>query len=159
MEIIEWRKDNYLLSTEKSKIDIEAVHDFLSRSYWAEGIPLETVKRSIENSLCFVICHQEMLAGFARVVSDFATFAYLADVFILPEHRGKGLSKWLVQIILGHPQLQGLRRFTLATRDAHALYAQFGFKLFAKPDRWMEIHDSDVYNRKGNIEQGTRNDE
>jgi len=148
MEIMEWRKDDYLLSTDKSKIDIKAVHDFLSRSYWAEEIPAETVKKSIENSLCFAIFHQQILVGFARVISDFATFAYLGDVFILPEHRGKGLSKWLMQIILSHPELQGLRRFTLATRDAHQLYAQFGFTLFDKPERWMQRHDPDVYKKE-----------
>ena len=150
MEIREWRKDDYVLSTDASKIDINTVHGFLSRSYWAEEIQIETVRRSIENSLCFAIYHRETLAGFARVISDFATFAYLADVFILPKHRGKGLSKWLIQSILDHPQLQGLRRFTLATRDAHRLYAQFGFKPFAKPDRWMERHDLDVYRRRNN---------
>ncbi|TMI78779.1 MAG: GNAT family N-acetyltransferase [Bacteroidetes bacterium] len=150
MEIREWRKDDYVLSTDTSKIDIKTVHGFLSRSYWAEEIPMEIVRRGIENSLCFAIYHREMLAGFARVISDFATFAYLADVFILPTHRGKGLSKWLIQSILDHPQLQGLRRFTLATRDAHRLYAQFGFKPFARPDRWMERHDPDVYRRRNN---------
>jgi GNAT superfamily N-acetyltransferase len=156
MEIMEWRNDDYLLSTDKSKIDIDAVHHFLSRSYWAEDIPIETVKRSIENSLCFAIYQQETLVGFARVISDFATFAYLADVFILPGHRGKGLSKWLIQIIIDYPQLQGLRRFTLATRDAHSLYVQFGFTVFDKPERWMHRHDPDVYKEK-NIEQGTPN--
>ena len=158
MEIMEWQKDDYILSTDKSRIDINVVHDFLSQSYWAEGIPSETVKRSIENSLCFAIYHQEMLVGFARAISDFATFAYLADVFVLTEHRGKGLSKWLIQIIVNHPQLQGLRRFTLATKDAHGLYAQFGFTLFDKPERWMHKHDPDVYKKK-NIEQGTGNNE
>jgi len=155
---MEWQKDDYILSTDKSRIDINVVHDFLSQSYWAEGIPSETVKRSIENSLCFAIYHQEMLVGFARAISDFATFAYLADVFVLTEHRGKGLSKWLIQIIVNHPQLQGLRRFTLATKDAHGLYAQFGFTLFDKPERWMHKHDPDVYKKK-NIEQGTGNNE
>jgi GNAT superfamily N-acetyltransferase len=154
MEITEWHKNDYLLSTDKSKIDIKAVHNFLSRSYWAEEIPIETVRRSIENSLCFAIYHGQMLAGFARVITDSATFAYLADVFILPEHRGKGLSKWLMQIIIDHPQLQGLRRFTLATKDAHDLYAKFGFTLFDKPERWMHKHDPDVYKkiRNSNIE-------
>jgi N-acetylglutamate synthase-like GNAT family acetyltransferase len=155
MEIMEWQKGDYLLSTDKSKIDISAVHDFLSSSYWAEGIPVETLRRSIENSLCFAIYQHEVLVGFARVISDFATFAYLADVFVLPEHRGKGLSKWLIQIIINHRQLQGLRRFTLATRDAHSLYAQFGFTPFSKPDRWMEIHDPNVYKGTRNNEQGT----
>ena len=155
---MEQQKGEYLLSTDKSKIDIKAVHNFLSRSYWAEEIPIETVRRSIENSLCFAIYQREMLVGFARVITDFATFAYLADVFILPEHRGKGLSKWLMQIIINYPELQGLRRFTLATKDAHGLYAQFGFTVFDKPERWMHRHDADVYKKK-NIEQGTRNEE
>jgi len=147
MEKTEWIKDGYLVSTDKSKIDVETVHDFLSRSYWAENIPLDVVRKSIENSLCFGIYHQQRLIGFARAISDFATFAYLADVFILPEQRGKGLSKWLIGIVLEHPQLQGLRRFTLATRDAHSLYAQFGFSLFDKPERWMQKHDPVVYKR------------
>jgi len=144
---MEWKKDDYLISDDRSKIDIDAVHHYLSQSYWAEGIPAEVVKRSIENSLCFGIYKQEKQIGFARVVTDFATFAYLADVFILEEERGKGLSKWLMEIILGYPQLQGLRRFTLATRDAHGLYEQFGFKPFTRPDRWMERHDPNVYKR------------
>ena len=133
MEIMEWRKDGYLISTDKSKIDIATVHRFLSQTYWAEGIPIEIVKRGVDNSLCFAIYRGERLIGFARVITDFATFAYLADVFILPEERGKGLSKWLMRVILDHPRLQGLRRFTLATRDAHGLYAQFGFTPFDKP--------------------------
>ena len=147
MEKTEWIKDGYLVSTDKSKIDVETVHHFLSHSYWAENIPLDIVRKSIENSLCFGIYHQKKLVGFARAISDFATFAYLADVFILPEERGKGLSKWLIGIILEHPQLHGLRRFTLATRDAHSLYAQFGFSLFDKPERWMQKHDPVVYKR------------
>ena len=147
MEKTEWIKDGYLVSTDKSKIDVETVHHFLSHSYWAENIPLDIVRKSIENSLCFGMYHEEKLVGFARAISDFATFAYLADVFILPEERGKGLSKWLIGIILEHPQLQGLRRFTLATRDAHSLYAQFGFSLFDKPERWMQKHDPVVYKR------------
>ncbi len=148
MEIMQWKKNDYLISTDKSKIDVNAVHHFLSRSYWAEGIPIETVKRSITNSLCFGVYHNEETVGFARVISDFATFAYLADVFILPQERGKGLSKWLMQVIIDHPQLQGLRRFTLATKDAHRLYAQFGFTLFDKPERWMQKHDPDVYKKR-----------
>ena len=148
MENKEWKKNEYFISTDKSKINMDVVHDFLSKSYWAEGIPLETVSRSIENSLCFGVYHNDELVGFARVISDFVTFAYLGDVFILPLHRGKGLSKWLMEIIMFHPQLQGLRRFTLATRDAHGLYAQFGFKPFARPERWMEKHDPNVYKQE-----------
>jgi N-acetylglutamate synthase-like GNAT family acetyltransferase len=147
MEIMEWKRDDYLISTDKSKIDVKAVYDFLSQSYWAEGIPMEVVERSIEHSLNFGMYYQRKLIGFARVISDFATFAYLADVFILPEERCKGLSKWLMQVIVEHPQLQGLRRFTLATRDAHGLYTQFGFTLFDKPERWMQKHDPNVYKK------------
>lgn len=150
MEKTEWRKDDYLLSMDKSKIDVAAVHRFLSHSYWAENIPLTVVQKSIDNSLCFAVYHNQGLIGFARVISDFATFAYLADVFILPEERGKGLSKWLMEVIMDHPQLSGLRRFTLATRDAHGLYAQFGFTPFDKPDRWMQRHDPEVYKRHAN---------
>jgi len=150
MEKTEWSRGEYLLTTDKSKIDVEIVHDFLSRSYWAESIPLEIVQKSIDNSLCFAIYRNNKLIGFARVISDFATFAYLADVFILPGERGKGLSKWLIATIMDHPRLQGLRRFTLATRDAHGLYAQFGFTPFDKPERWMQKHDPDVYKKNEN---------
>jgi GNAT superfamily N-acetyltransferase len=142
---MDWKKNEYLISTDRSKIDVDAVHNYLAQSYWAMGIQKEIVKRSIENALCFGIYKEKNMIGFARAITDYATFAYLADVFILEEERGKGLSKWLMEIILGHPQLQGLRRFTLATRDAHDLYAQFGFKPFARPDRWMEKHNPDVY--------------
>jgi len=152
MEKTEWRKNGYLLSTDKSEIDIEAVHTFLSHSYWAENIPLNVVQKSIDNSLCFAVYRQQRLIGFARAISDFATFAYLADVFILPEERGKGLSKWLIATIIEHPQLQGLRRFVLATRDSHGLYAQFGFTQFDKPERWMQRHNPDVYKKNGNGE-------
>jgi len=151
MEITEWKNGDYIVSTDKSKIDLQEVHQFLSHSYWAENIPKEIVQKSIENSLCFGIYHLDRQIGFARVISDFATFAYLADVFILPHERGRGLSKWLMQTIIEHPKLQGLRRFTLATRDAHELYAQYGFTTFDKPDRWMQRHDPDVY--KKNPEQ------
>ena len=148
MEITEWKKGDYLISTDKSKIDLNTVHDFLTHSYWSEDIPKDLVWKSIDNSLCFAVYHRRDLIGFARVISDFATFAYLADVFILPAERGKGLSKWLMEIIVDYPDLQGLRRFTLATRDAHGLYAQFGFTSLDKPERWMHKHDPDVYKRK-----------
>src|SRR5262245_39162568 len=148
MQVTEWRKDEYLLSTDKSKIDVEIVHEFLSHSYWAENIPLDVVQKSIDNSLCFALYHHDRLIGFARAISDFATFAYLADVFVLPAERGKDLSTWLMETVLEHPQLQGLRRFILATRDAHGLYARFGFTPFDKPERWMQVHDPDVYRRK-----------
>ncbi|MFI5185578.1 MAG: GNAT family N-acetyltransferase [Chitinophagales bacterium] len=148
MEIIEQRRGDYLISTDRSKIDLNSVHDFLSHSYWAENISKNLIQKSIDHSLCFGVYHYRDLVGFARVISDFATFAYLADVFILPQQRGKGLSKWLMQVIIDHPDLQGLRRFTLATKDTHGLYAQFGFKPFDKPERWMQRHDPDVYKKK-----------
>jgi GNAT superfamily N-acetyltransferase len=148
MDISEWRKNDYLISTDKSKIDLDMVHHFLSASYWAENIPKPVVQKSIENSVCFGVYHQQDQIGFARVITDFATFAYLADVFILPGQRSKGLAKWLTQVIIEHPELQGLRRFTLATRDAHGLYAQFDFAPFDKPERWMQKHDPEVYKNK-----------
>ena len=123
------------------------VHDFLTNSYWAKGIPLETVRRSIENSITFGIYHSQKQVGFARIISDQATFAYLADVFILPAYRGRGLSRWLMECIIAHPDLQALRRWMLATKDAHGLYAKFGFTPIKTPDSWMEIHRRDVYAR------------
>ncbi len=137
----------YVVSTEKSKLNVDVIHSFLTNSYWAKGIPRETVERCIDNSLCFGVYRENDQVGFARVISDFTVFAYLADVFILEEHRGKGLCKMLMKQIISHPQLQGLRRFVLATKDAHELYKQFGFKEITHPDRWMEIHNPDVYKR------------
>ena len=147
----EWQNDPYLISTAKSKIDVEVVYGFLSGSYWAENIPKDALLRSIENSLCFGVYEKEKLIGFARVISDFATFAYLADVFILEKKRGLGLSKWLMKVIVDHPDLQRLRRFILATKDAHELYAQFGFIPFDEPKRWMMRYDPDVYKKKDKI--------
>ncbi|MFD2573656.1 GNAT family N-acetyltransferase [Spirosoma soli] len=130
--------DNYTISTDKDKLNVPLIHQFLSQqSYWAQNIPIEIVQRSIDNSLCFGVFYGDEQVGFARVVSDQATFAYLADVFVLPEHRGKGLSKQLVETISDWPSLQGLRRWVLATRDAHTLYAQFGFTPLDKPDIFM----------------------
>ena len=131
---------NITISTDKSKLDIPLIHKYLSEeSYWAKKIPLDIVKRSIENSICFGVYNDEQQVGFARVTSDQATFAYLADVFILPEYRGRGLSKQLMQYILDYPALQGLRRWMLGTFDAHGLYKQYGFKEIRYPDRLMEI--------------------
>jgi GNAT superfamily N-acetyltransferase len=124
------------------------VHEFLTNSYWAKGIPVETVRRSIVNSLCFGIYHEGRQVGFARVISDRATFAYLADVFVLEPYRGRGLSRWLMECIVGHQDLQGLRRWMLATRDAHSLYRQYGFNFLKAPMAWMEIHSPDIYARK-----------
>jgi GNAT superfamily N-acetyltransferase len=137
--------DQYEISTERSRLDILLIHDFLGASYWARGITRGVVERSIEHSLCFGAYHQGKQVGFARVITDFATFAYLADVFVVPEHRGRGLAKLLLRNILAHPQLQGLRRVMLATQDAHGLYAQFGFEKIAHPEHLMLIHRPDVY--------------
>jgi GNAT superfamily N-acetyltransferase len=144
MTNIEEQQDAYLISTDKKKLDVSVIHRFLSTSYWANKRPLDTIKKSIENSLCFGIYFQHKQIGFCRVVTDFATFAYLADVFILEEYRGKGLAKWMMQWVMKHPELQGLRRWTLATKDAHSLYAQYGFAAFHWPDRWMEKFDENA---------------
>lgn len=147
--VLEWEKDGYLLSTDKLKIQLQVVHSYLSNeSYWAGGIPAETVKRSIDNSLCFGIYIEKDLVGFARIISDFTTFAYLADVFVIPTHRGKGLSKWLLKIIMEYPDLQGLRRFLLTTMDAHELYRQYGFTEYPQPERMMTRNVPDIYKRK-----------
>ena len=142
---MEWTKDEFEITNDPSRIDVHYVHHFLSRTYWAEGIPLETVQRSIDNALCFSVVYLNHQVGFARVITDKATFAYLADVFIDPHFRGRGLSKWLVSVILEHPHLQGLRRFMLATRDAHGLYSQFGFTPLTTPENWMQIHRPGIY--------------
>ena len=137
-----WRRDGYLISTDASMLDLEVVHGYLSRSYWAAGVQEDVVRRSIENSLCFGVYRGEEQAGFARVVTDRATFAYLADVFVLEEHRGQGIGKWLVEVILSHPDLQGLRRWMLATRDAHDLYRRYAFTELARPGIFMERKDA-----------------
>ena len=135
------------ISTDKAELDLPLIHRFLStQAYWSQGIPEETVARAVAGSLCFGgYVEGEGQVAFARVVSDFATFAYLADVFVLPEHRGRGYSKQLVAEIMAHPQLQGLRRFMLATSDAHGLYAQYGFGTPARPQTLMEVSRPDIY--------------
>jgi GNAT superfamily N-acetyltransferase len=143
----EQRKDNFLISTDPAKIDLDAVHAYLVRSYWAEGIPREVVERSIKGSLCFGVYDGTKQIGFARVITDRATYAYIGDVYILEEYRGKGLSKWLMSCIKAHPDLQGLRRWALATRDAHGLYKQFGFTELKAPERWMEIANPGIYKK------------
>jgi GNAT superfamily N-acetyltransferase len=140
MNTYEVRHDDVLISDDRTQLDRALIHRFLSeRSYWAQGVPREIVERAIDHSLCFGVYRADRQVGFARVVTDFATFAWLADVFIMEEERGKGLSKKLVAAIQAHPELQGLRRFMLGTRDAHGLYAQFGFEPIKYPDRFMEI--------------------
>jgi GNAT superfamily N-acetyltransferase len=142
----EWKKGEYEISADKSRLDLGMIHSFLSgSSYWAAGIPFDIVRRSIENSLAFGIYTGSNQVGFARVITDYATFAYLGDVFVLEEHRGKGLTKWLMEVILDSPVLQGLRLWLLATRDAHGLYRQFGFCELRNPERYMEIRRSNIY--------------
>ena len=132
----------YTITTDQNRLDIAAIHAFLTRSYWSPGVSIEIVERSIQNSLPFGLFYGQEQVGFGRVVTDKATFAYLADVYILESHRGQGLSKWLMEVIQGHEELQNLRRFLLATRDAHGLYEQFGFQELANPERMMEIRRS-----------------
>ena len=144
-------KENFIISTDKSKLDLAVIHKYLStESYWAKNIPLALVQKSIEGSFCFGVYKNDKLnenlqIGFARVITDKATFGYLADVFILEEYRGIGLSKWLVKEIMNHQELQGFRRWMLATRDAHKLYEQFGFTALDKPERIMQMTLTDAY--------------
>jgi GNAT superfamily N-acetyltransferase len=140
-----WSKGDYEISTDPARIDVVMVQKFLTSSYWAKGIPAKTVRLSVEKSIPFGVYHGQQQVGFARIISDLATFAYLADVFILPSHRGRGLSLWLMECIVSHPDLQGLRRWMLATKDAHGLYAKLGFAPIKSPESWMEIHRPDVY--------------
>ncbi len=138
----------YEISTDQDRLDVDLVFRFLSEeSYWSPGIPRAVVERSINNSMCFGVYHGEVQVGFARIVTDKATFALVADVFILEAHRGKGLSKWLMHEVMEHPDLQGLRRLLLLTSDAHSLYAQFGFTEIGNPGRFMEVLYPDVYGR------------
>jgi GNAT superfamily N-acetyltransferase len=135
------------VTTDPARIDREMVYGFLSASYWSKGLPRELFERSIANSLCFSLFDGDGQIGFGRVVTDRATFAYLADVFVLPSHRGRGLAKLLMEAVVAHPELQGLRRWVLATRDAHGLYARYGFTPLEAPERFMELWDPKVYQR------------
>jgi N-acetylglutamate synthase-like GNAT family acetyltransferase len=144
--VMEYRRGEFLISTSRERLNLDVIHSFLTNCYWAKGIPREIVARSIERSLCFGIYEGSgALVGFARVVSDFATVAYLGDVFVLESHRGRGLSKWLMQCVMQHPALANLRRWILLTRDAHGLYSQFGFTPVSSPERHMELHRPNVY--------------
>lgn len=145
---MKWQRDEYLISTDKTEMDVAYIHQFLSeQSYWAQGIPYDTVERSIAHSLCFGVYHHQKQIGFARIITDYATFGYLADVFVDVAYRGKGLSKWLIQIVMEYPALQGLRRIMLGTRDAQGLYAQFGFIHPTNPAEIMHIRMPDVYKK------------
>jgi GNAT superfamily N-acetyltransferase len=146
----EWCRDGYLVSTDRALIEIDLVHRFLAEdSYWSRGVPRDVVARSIEHSLCFGLYDERdgerAQVGFARAITDLATTVYLADVFVLPTHRGHGLGVWLIECIRAHPSLQGLRVWRLATLDAHGLYEKHGFRLLAHPERMMEIIDPEVY--------------
>lgn len=167
-EVIESRRGEFLVSTDPARIDLDLVYEFLTNCYWAKGIPRDVVARSIENSLCFGIYDESVpespssrkgrekdgatakpgaprQVGFARVISDFATIAYLGDVFVLESHRGHGLGKWMMECIMHHPALQRMRRWILLTRDAHGLYSQSGFTPVKKPENYMELHNPHVY--------------
>ena len=168
--IIEHRRGRFLISTDPARLDLDVIHGFLTNCYWAKGIPREVVARSIKHSLCFGIYDEggdnshvsqkrrdmghprqngyPVQVGFARVVSDFATVSYLGDVFVLESHRGRGLGKWMMECIMQHSALQGLRRWILLTRDAHGLYKQFGFTPVKSPERYMELHNAAVYERE-----------
>jgi len=138
-------KGQYSISTDSQRLDVDAVHAYLSRSFWAEGISRELVARSLANSLCFGLFDAGVQIGLARVVTDRATYGYLCDVYVLESHRGRGLGKWLIEVVMAHPDLQGLRRFQLVTRDAHDLYARHGFAVPSHPDRHMEIFRDGMY--------------
>jgi len=142
---IEAQRGSFTISTDPARLDVDAIHSFLSRSYWATGIPRSVVERSIRGSVCFGVYAGAQQVGFARVITDGATFAYLADVYVLQEYRGQGLAKWLMEVIMAHPAVQGLRCFTLVTRDAHGLYSRFGFRPLQSPERHMEIRRANTY--------------
>ncbi len=134
-----WERSDYTISTDRDRLNVAFIHDFISnKSYWGQGRTLEVIQRAIDNSLNFGVFKGERQVGFARVVTDYATFAWLADVFIIDEHRGHGLGVWLIDVITSHPDLQNFRRWILATRDAHELYRRFGFNALDDPARWME---------------------
>ncbi|MCH2032328.1 MAG: GNAT family N-acetyltransferase [Tenacibaculum sp.] len=148
MKITETHRDNYTISTDRNKLDIPTIHKFLSNETdWANGIPFNTLKTSIDNSLNFGIYHEKKQIGFARIISDFSTIAYLGDVYILQEYRGKGLSKWLMNEITEHPNLQGLRRWILLTNTAEWLYKKYGFTELPHPEFYMEKHNPNIYKR------------
>lgn len=143
--IQEHRQKGLLISTDKRRLDLELIHGFLTNCYWAKGIPKNVVRRSIQNALCFGVYESDKQVGFARVISDFATYAYVGDVFVLASYRRRGIGKWLMRSIIEHPNLAGLRRWSLVTRDAHGLYSQFGFTPLKSPQRHMEVHNAKVY--------------
>ncbi len=146
-----YQRGRFLVSTDPSLLDVAAIHDFLSHCDWAEGIPKKLVERSISGSLCFGLYDGRTQIGFARVITDYATFAYLADVYVLEQYRGQGLGTWMVDCIMAHPDLQGLRRWCLLTRDAHGLYRKFGFTNAKDPGRYMEINHPGIYKERNGV--------
>ncbi len=138
----QFENNGYFINTDKSKLDYEVVHNFITNSYWAKGISFEDVKKGIENSFCFGVFKKESQIGFARVITDYSRLAHLADVFILKEYRGLGLGKWLMENIMNHPELQSIKKWTLLTEDAHGLYGQFGFQNLKNPEIYMELKKS-----------------
>ena len=144
----EARQGPFLVSDDRTRLDLGVIHGFLRTAYWSTDVPPDVVARAIEGSLCFGLFEHERQVGFARTITDRATYAYLADVFVLPSHRGRGLGRWLMECVMAHPDLRGLRRFTLVTRDAHELYRTFGFEALSNPDRYMERFAPDVYARR-----------
>jgi GNAT superfamily N-acetyltransferase len=143
----QWQRGDFTISTDKSRLDIDVIHEFLDTSYWAAGRSVDTIRRSIENSIPFGVYKGDQQVGFARVITDYATFAWIADVFILDSFQGKGLGTWLMEVIIAHPGLQGFRRWVLATKDAHELYRKLGFTELKLPERWMERHDPNTQER------------
>ena len=146
---MDWTRDDFTISTDDERLDRAAIRDFLGGSYWAKGIPRDIVDRSINGSLNFGLYEGADQVGFARIITDRATFAYVCDVYVLESHRGRGLARWLMEVVRGHPDLQGLRRWVLLTRDAHPLYRQVGFRDVEDASRYMEIVDREVYARRG----------
>ncbi|BCL38901.1 GNAT family N-acetyltransferase [Nostoc sp. MS1] len=140
-----WQRDDYHISTDVNQLDVGVVHQFLASSYWAKDLPLEVLQRSLKNSLIFGLYKENEQIGLARVITDYATFAYIADVFVLAPYRRQGLGKWLIETIVSHPELQGLRRWLLATKDAHEFYRQFGFTELNNPARFMEKWNPNIY--------------
>ncbi len=149
---MQWKKETFILSTDKTLLQIDRIHRFLSQeAYWSFNIPLDVLKKSIENSLCFGLYSQSeneaLQIGYARIISDFATFAWLCDVYVEKDWRGKSLSKWIMECLVSHPDMKGLRRFCLATKDAHSLYSKYGFEITKTPENWMEIKDNNIYKK------------
>ncbi len=147
--VYERHRDGFTVSTDPARLDLDAIHAFLVTAYWSEGIPRETVARALASSLGFGLYDGPRQIGLARMVTDRATFAYLCDVYVLPDLRGRGLGTWLMECVLAHPDLQGLRRISLVTRDAHELYRPFGFTEVKRPDRHMEIGRPGLYRQSG----------